>query len=40
MKKVRIGDFLFERKGKYKPTDETIQGLKRIEKLILAAIFI
>ncbi len=33
MRKVRIGDFLFERKGKYKPTDEAIQGLKRIKKI-------
>jgi len=31
--KTIIGDFLFERKGKYKPTDEAIQGLKRIEKI-------
>ncbi len=31
--KTKIGDFLFERKGKYKPTDEAIQGLKRIEKI-------
>jgi len=31
--KTKIGDFLFERKGKYKPSDEKIQGLKRIEKI-------
>ncbi len=31
--KVKIGDFLFERKGKYKPSDKAIQGLKRIEKI-------
>ncbi len=31
--KTKIGDFLFERKGKYKPSDEAIQGLKRIEKI-------
>jgi len=33
MKRVKIGDFLFERKGKYKPSDKNIQGLKRIEKI-------
>ena len=33
MNKVQIGEFLFERKGKYKPSDETIQGFKRIEKI-------
>lgn len=33
MNKVKIGEFLFERKGKYKPFDENIQGLKRIEKI-------
>ncbi len=33
MRKVKIGDFLFERKGRYKPNDEKIQGLKRIEKI-------
>jgi len=31
--KTKIGEFLFERKGKYKPLDEDIQGLKRIEKI-------
>lgn len=31
--KVKIGDFLFERKGKYKPTDEIVKNLKRIEKI-------
>ena len=31
--KVKVGDFLFERKGKYKPSDEALQGLKRIEKI-------
>jgi len=31
--KTKIGDFLFERKGKYKPSDKAIQGLKRIEKI-------
>ena len=33
MAKIKIGDFLFERKGRYKPTDKAIQGLKRIEKI-------
>jgi len=33
MAKVKIGDFLFERKGRYKPSDISIQGLKRIEKI-------
>ncbi len=33
MAKMKIGDFLFERKGRYKPTDKAIQGLKRIEKI-------
>ena len=32
-KKVKIGEFLFERKGKYKPDDEIITGLKRIHKI-------
>ncbi len=31
VRKVRIGEFLFEREGRYKPYDEKIQGLKRIE---------
>ncbi len=33
MAKVKIGDFLFERKGRYKPYDNGIQGLRRIEKI-------
>jgi len=32
-KKTKIGDFLFERKGKYKPNDKLIAGLQRIEKI-------
>ncbi len=32
-KKIKIGEFLFERKGKYKPDDEIITGLKRIHKI-------
>lgn len=32
-KKIKIGKFLFEREGKYKPGDEAISGLKRIEKI-------
>jgi type I restriction enzyme S subunit len=32
-KKTKIGDFLFEREGKYKPNDELIAGLQRIEKI-------
>ena len=32
-KKIRIGEFLFEREGKYKPDDENISGLKRIDKI-------
>jgi len=31
--KTKIGDFLFERKGRYKPNDDAIKGLKRIEKI-------
>ncbi len=31
--KVKIGDFLFERKGRYKPDDEQIANLPRIEKI-------
>ena len=31
--KVKIGDFLFERKGRYKPNDEQIVNLPRIEKI-------
>jgi type I restriction enzyme, S subunit len=31
--KTKIGKFLFERKGKYKPDDERISGLKRISKI-------
>jgi len=32
-RKVKIGDFLFEREGKYKPDSELISGLKRIDKI-------
>ncbi len=32
-RKVKIGEFLFEREGKYKPDSETISGLKRIDKI-------
>jgi len=39
MKKIKIGDFLFERKGKYKPDDVKISGLKRIEKINFSGIF-
>ncbi len=31
--KVKIGEFLFEREGKYKPRDEVFIGLSRIEKI-------
>ena len=31
--KIKIGQFLFERKGKYKPSDEAIAGLGRINKI-------
>ncbi len=31
--KTRIGEFLFEREGKYKPDSETVSGLKRIDKI-------
>ncbi len=31
--KTQIGQFLFEREGKYKPNDETIAGLKRVDKI-------
>ncbi len=32
-KKTKIGEFLFEREGKYKPDSEEIAGLKRIDKI-------
>lgn len=32
-KKVKIGDFLFERAGRYKPKDKEISGLGRLEKI-------
>jgi len=32
-KKTQISEFLFERKGKYKPNEELIDGLSRIEKI-------
>ena len=32
-KKTKIGEFLFEREGKYKPDDQTISTLKRIHKI-------
>ena len=32
-KKTKIGQFLFERKGKYQPDDEVISDLKKIEKI-------
>ncbi len=32
-KKVKISTFLFERKGRYKPNDESISGLERLEKI-------
>jgi len=32
-RKTKIGEFLFERKGKYKPDSEAITGLKRIDKI-------
>ena len=31
--KTKIGEFLFERKGKYKPDDPVIAGLSRIQKI-------
>ena len=31
--KIKIGNFLFERKGRYKPDDKTVSGLKRVEKI-------
>jgi len=31
--KTKISEFLFERKGRYKPNDKEIQGLQRIEKI-------
>ena len=31
--KMKIGEFLFEREGKYKPSDPSIAGLKRIDKI-------
>jgi type I restriction enzyme, S subunit len=32
-RKIRIGNFLFEREGKYDPSSEIIAGLKRIDKI-------
>jgi type I restriction enzyme S subunit len=32
-RKTKIGEFLFEREGKYKPDSEAIAGLKRIDKI-------
>lgn len=32
-KKVKVGDFLFEREGRYKPDSEEIAGLQRIDKI-------
>lgn len=32
-KKVKIGDFLFEREGRYRPDAKEIEGLKRIDKI-------
>ena len=32
-RRTRIGEFLFEREGKYKPDSEQIVGLKRIDKI-------
>ncbi len=32
-RKTKIGEFLFEREGKYKPDSEAITGLKRIDKI-------
>lgn len=31
--KVKVGDFLFEREGRYKPDAKEIQGLQRIDKI-------
>lgn len=31
--KVKIGDFLYEREGKYKPNAKEVEGLSRIEKI-------
>ena len=31
--KVKIGDFLFERQGRYKPNDKAVSNLRRIEKI-------
>lgn len=32
-KKVKVGDFLFEREGRYKPDAKEIRGLQRIDKI-------
>jgi len=37
--KTRIGEFLFEREGKYKPDSEDVAGLKRIDKINFSGIF-
>src|SRR5699024_8383956 len=33
LEKVKVGDFLFEREGRYKPDAKEIQGLQRIDKI-------
>lgn len=37
--KTKIGEFLFERKGRYKPDNKEIAGLKRIEKIDFSGSF-
>lgn len=37
--KVKIGDFLFERQGRYKPNDRIVSNLKRIKKIDFSGTF-
>ncbi len=37
--KIKIGQFLFERGGKYKPKDKEIIGLKRLKKINFSGVF-
>jgi type I restriction enzyme S subunit len=32
-RKIRLGEVLINREGRYKPNDQTIRDLKRIEKI-------
>lgn len=38
-KKIEIGEFLFERKGRFKPDDKTVSDLQRLEKIDFQGLF-